>query len=98
MERGKIVLVELKVVRSGAKVRLSPHQVSFADRAARLGVPVFLLVQYWPKEVLTAGDSSVYVYRAEQVVDVAERGIEVQAWMEWTLGDLGGLQGFLKRV
>jgi hypothetical protein len=98
MKRGKIVLVELKVVRSGAKVRLSPHQVAFADRAARAGVPAYLLVQHWPKEVFRAGDSKVYVYRAEQIVDVAKRGIEVQAWMEWPLGDTEGLQRFLKSV
>jgi len=98
MERGKIVLVELKVVRAGAKVALSPHQVAFADRAARLGVPVYLLVQYWPKEVLRAGDSRVYAYRSEQVVEVARQGIAVQTWMEWTLGDTEGLQRFLKSV
>lgn len=98
MERGKIVLVELKVVRAGAKVALSPHQVAFADRAARFGVPVYLLVQHWPKEVLRAGDSRVYAYRADQIVEVAKQGIEVQPWMEWTLGDGEGLQKFLKSV
>lgn len=98
MERGKIVLVELKVVREGVKVRLSPHQVAFADRSARLGVPVYLLVQHWPKEVLRSADSRIYAYRAEQIVDVAKRGIEVQAWMEWPLGDTEGLQKLLKSV
>jgi hypothetical protein len=98
MERGKIVLIELKVVRAGAKVALSPHQISFADRAARAGVPVYLLVQYWPKEVSRSADSRIYAYRAEQVVDVAKRGIAVQAWMEWPLGDGEGLQRFLKSV
>ena len=90
--------MELKVVRAGAKVALSPHQISFADRAARAGVPVYLLVQYWPKEVLRSADSRVYAYRSEQVVEVARQGIAVQAWMEWTLGDTEGLQRFLKGV
>jgi hypothetical protein len=98
MERGKIVLVELKVVRAGAKVALSPHQVAFADRAARLGAPVYLLVQHWPKEVFRASDSVVYAYRAEQVVEVARQGIAVQAWMHWALKDAKGLQEFLKSV
>ena len=98
MERGKIVLVELKVVREGAKVRLSPHQVAFADRAARAGVPVYLLVQYWPKEVFRASDSVVYAYQAGQVVEVAQKGLSVEAWMHWTLRDAKGLQGFLKSV
>lgn len=98
MERGKIVLVELKVVRAGAKVRLSPHQISFADRAARLGVPVYLLVQHWPKEVFRAGDSTVFAYKAGQLVEVAKRGITVKAWMHWALKDAQGLHEFLKSV
>lgn len=98
MERGKIVLVELKVVRAGAKVALSPHQVAFADRSARLGVPVYLLVQHWPKEVLRAGDSTIFAYRPGQIVEVAKRGISVKAWRHWTLKDAVGLHEFLKSV
>lgn len=98
MERGKIVLVELKVVRAGAKVNLSPHQVAFADRASRLGVPLYLLVQHWPKEVFRAGDSTIFAYRAAQLVEVAKRGISVKAWRHWTLNDASGLQEFLKSV
>ena len=98
MERGRIVLVELKVVRAGAKVALSPHQISFADRAARAGVPVYLLVQHWPKEVFRAANSTVFAYKAAQIVEVAQKGITVKAWMHWTLGDAQGLQEFLKSV
>lgn len=98
MERGKIVLVELKVVRAGVKVRLSPHQVAFADRAARFGVPAYLLVQHWPKEVFRASDSVVYAYQAGQVVEVAQKGLSVKAWMHWTLRDAKGLHEFLKSV
>lgn len=98
MERGKIVLVELKVVREGAKVALSPHQVAFADRAARFGIPVYLLVQHWPKEVFRAGDSTVFAYKAGQLVEVAKKGITVKAWMHWTLKDAKGLHEFVKSV
>lgn len=98
MERGKIVLVELKVVRAGVKVRLSPHQVAFADRSARFGVPAYLLVQHWPKEVFRASDSVVYAYQAGQVVEVAQKGLSVKAWMHWALKDAKGLHQFLESV
>lgn len=98
MERGKIVLVELKVVREGAKVRLSPHQVAFADRAARLGAPVYLLVQHWPKEVFRSANSTVFAYKAAQMVEVAQKGLSVRAWMHWALKDAKGLHEFLKSV
>jgi hypothetical protein len=98
MERGKIALVELKVVREGVKVRLSPHQVAFADRAARLGAPVYLLVQHWPKEVFRSANSTVFAYKAAQIVEVAQKGITVKAWIHWTLKDASGLHEFLKSV
>jgi len=98
MERGKIVLVELKVVRAGAKVALSPHQVAFADRSSRLGVPLYLLVQHWPKEVFRGGNSTIFAYKAGQIVEVAQKGLTVKAWMHWMLKDAEGLHGFLKSV
>jgi hypothetical protein len=98
MERGKIVLVELKVVREGAKVALSPHQVAFADRAARFGIPVYLLVQHWPKEIFRSANSTVFAYKAAQIVEVAQKGLSVRAWMHWALKDAEGLHEFLKSV
>jgi hypothetical protein len=95
---GRIVLLELKVVRSGAKVALSPHQIAFAHQASEAGLGYALLVHYWPESVLRAVDTDVYGYRANRVIEVAKRGISEKPNAAWRVGDAEGLQSFLKSV
>ena len=95
---GRIMLLELKVVRAGAKVALSPHQIAFAHQASEAGIGYALLVHYWPESVLRSVDTDVYGYRANRVVEVAKRGISEKPNAVWRIGDSGGLQSFLKSV
>ena len=45
---GTFVPVELKVVKHGRRVRLSPHQIAFHSRHAELGCATFVLVLFVP--------------------------------------------------
>ena len=61
----KFVMVELKVVKTGRKVKLSPHQVSFQVRHIKL--PVFTIVETTDK---------ILVYSAKQAIVLVEQGIK----------------------
>lgn len=95
---GRIMLLELKVVRAGAKVALSPHQIAFAHQASEAGIGYALLVHYWPESVLRSVDTDVYGYRANRVVEVAKRGVNEKPNAVWRVGDAEGLHAFLKSV
>ena len=95
---GRVVFLELKVVKTGAKVALSPHQIAFAHQASEAGIGYALLVHYWPESVLRSVDTDVYGYRANRVVEVAKRGVNEKPNAVWRIGDAEGLHGFLKSV
>ena len=95
---GRVVFLELKVVRAGAKVALSPHQIAFAHQASEAGIGYALLVHYWPESVLRSVDTDVYGYRANRVVEVAKRGVNEKPNAVWRVGDAEGLHAFLKSV
>jgi hypothetical protein len=95
---GRSVFLELKVVRAGAKVSLSPHQIAFAHMANEAKLGYGLLVHYWPERILRAVDSEVFAYRASKVIEVARRGISEKADATWNLLDAGALHAFVKSV
>ena len=95
---GRVVFLELKVVRTGAKVALSPHQIAFAHQASEAGIGYALLVHYWPESVLRSVDTDVYGYKANRVVELAKRGVNEKPNASWRIGDSRGLQRFLKSV
>ena len=94
----RVVFLELKVVRAGAKVALSSHQIAFAHQASEASIGYALLVHYWPESVLRSVDTDVYGYRANRVVEVAKRGVNEKPNAVWRVGDAEGLHGFLKSV
>lgn len=71
---GQWVTLELKVVASGRKVRLSPHQIAFHTRYAHM--PSWILVQYWPPGTTRSPDSILLLYRAAQAQSLTETGID----------------------
>ena len=74
---GRWVTLELKVVASGRKIRLSPHQVAFHVRHAHM--PSWILVQYWPPGTARAPDSILLLYRAAQAQSLTETGVDTPA-------------------
>jgi hypothetical protein len=80
---GEFVMVELKVVKRGRKVALSPHQVSFHVKHADLRCPTFVLVQYHPPGTAHASKSELLLYAGEQAIDLVTLGIDTPAMARW---------------
>ena len=85
------VLVELKVVTAGNKVRLSPHQIAFQLRHAQIGSPVWVMVEHRPT-------ATIRLYRGDQVEGLYENGIlKTKPAAQWPLASVewGIIYGFL---
>ena len=70
---GVFVMVELKVVKRGRKVNLSPHQVAFHIKHADLNCPTYILVQYHPAGTTHASKSELLLFCGEQAIDLVNR-------------------------
>ena len=80
---GEFVMVELKVVRRGRKVVLSPHQVSFHAKHADMNCPTYILVQYFPPGATRTSHSELRLYAGEQAVELSMRGIDTVPLAAW---------------
>lgn len=78
-------MVELKVVKKGRKVAISPHQVSFHYKHAEIGAPTFILVQYHPAGTASATKAELLLYRGAQIMDVHHLGIDAVPLARWPL-------------
>lgn len=76
-------MVELKVVKRGRKVALSPHQVAFHVKHADLRCPTYVLVQYFPPRTTHAHKSELLLYCGEQAIDLVNLGIDTPALARW---------------
>ena len=74
-QTGEVVPVELKVVKRGRKVALSPHQIAFHARHAELGVRTFILVLYVPAGKVASREGRLLLYAGRQVFELAKSGI-----------------------
>ena len=75
-------MVELKVVKTGQKVRLSPHQVAFHVKHASLGCPTYILVEYH-RPASSGEKSQILLYEGSQAVDLFERGVNLEPLAKW---------------
>jgi hypothetical protein len=75
---GMFVMVELKVVKRGRKVNLSPHQVAFHIKHADLNCPTYILVQYHPAGTTHASKSELLLY-----CDLVNFGVDTPALARW---------------
>jgi len=79
---GIITTLEVKLVRSGLKVSLSPHQVSWHARAAEMNCSASIIVA----SLESAGrPAALSLYRAPQVMDLAAHGLRVEPAGRWPL-------------
>jgi len=83
-------MIELKVVKSGRRVNLSPHQVAFHLKHSDFKVPTFILVQYHPPGTASSRNAELRLYRGDQAETLVYQGIEVEpvwacnlAQMQW---------------
>lgn len=85
LKNDKFIMVELKVVKRGKKVNLSPHQVAFHLKHSSLNCPTFILVQYHPAGTTSALKAELFLYRGAQAVDLLHLGIECEPFAKWPL-------------
>ena len=76
-------MVELKVVKRGRKIALSPHQVAFHVKHADLRCPTYILVQYFPPGTAHAHKSELLLYAGEQALDLVRMGIDTPPMARW---------------
>jgi hypothetical protein len=76
-------MVELKVVKRGRKIALSPHQVAFHVKHADLRCPTYILVQYFPPGTTHAHKSDLLLFCGEQAIDLVNLGIDTPALARW---------------
>ena len=79
------VLMELKVVTSGKLVRMSPHQIAFALKHGRMGMPTYLLVEWHPKSTKKLSEKVLLLYHGTQVQELVARGLETRPIDHWPL-------------
>jgi len=75
------VMMELKVVKSGKKIRISPHQIAFHLKHADIGVPTFILVEYKPG--VPGKIPEILLYAGSQAEEIARLGIEAEPLARW---------------
>lgn len=75
------VTLELKVVQSGLKVKLRPHQIAFLTRHAAKGRPCFVLVLRAGGTVLKP--ERILLYHGLDAVALAEKGLRLPPLAEW---------------
>ena len=74
------VPVELKVVKTGRKVRISPHQVAFHVKHADMGCATFILVAHTPDN---GKPSYLLLYGGNQVLSLLECGLDAEPIERW---------------
>lgn len=85
MKNDKFIMVELKVVKRGKKVNLSPHQVSFHLKHASLKCPTFIMVQYHPAGTTTALKAELLLYKGGQAEELLHLGVACEPCARWPL-------------
>jgi hypothetical protein len=82
---GAFVMVELKVVKRGKKVNLSPHQIAFHHKHSTLKCPTFILVQYHPVGTTASRSAEILLYSGAQVESLAMVGVDTRPIDRWNL-------------
>lgn len=79
--RDRFIMMELKVVSSGLKVALRPHQIAFLTRHSAKGRPCFILVLQ--EGGTTLKPARIHLYRGSDAIDVAAHGLRHPALAVW---------------
>lgn len=85
---GRFLPVELKVVTSGRKVKLSAHQVGFHLKHAHLGCPTFILVEYHPPKS-SGKKPQILAYEGRMAQEVQALGIDAKTALTADLSHSG---------
>jgi hypothetical protein len=81
-------MLELKVVKRGLSVNLSPHQYAFHLKHAELGCPTFILVQYHPKGSIKPSEVQLLLYAGRDAALLLESGVRVPPVASYALSNV----------
>jgi hypothetical protein len=81
-------MVELKVVKSGKKVRLSPHQLAFALKHSSLQMPAYILVEWHPKGTTKLTEKRLLLYGGAQAQELHTKGVNTVPLGQWALSEV----------
>ena len=84
----KYCLVELKVVTTGKKVRLSAHQVAFALSHGKMGLPTYILVEWHPKGTTKLAEKRLLLYHGAQAQELFQDGVSTPPVAQWPLNSV----------
>jgi hypothetical protein len=84
LSSGKFVMLEVKVLLRGFKVLISPHQVAFHVKHARINCPVFVLIKKYVKTG-PHGNGEIFLYRGADAASLQEIGIREVPLAHWPL-------------
>lgn len=91
----KFVLLELKVVKKGKKLAISPHQVAFhLKHNFDMHCPTFILVQYHPPGTTSSKTAELRLYRGEKAGTLCMLGMDTPA--DWSC-NLAAMQWHMLR-
>jgi hypothetical protein len=77
-------MIELKVLKTGLKINLSPHQISFHVKHAAQGLPTFVLVEWYPS-ASSNKKPALLLYHNGQVMDLVEQGVRLEPVAQYPL-------------
>ena len=84
----RFVMIELKVVKSGRKVKMSPHQIAFNLSHGREGLPVFILVLHRKTGTTKASDAKLLLYHGSQSQELYDQGVDAEPLAWWPYDDV----------
>ena len=84
----RFVMIELKVVKSGRRVKLSPHQIAFNLSHGMEGLPVFILVLHQKTGTTKASDAKLLLYHGSQSQDLYGQGVDAEPLAWWPYDDV----------
>ena len=85
LEKECWVMVELKVVKSGKKVKLSPHQIAFQLKHASMGMLTYILVHHQKTGTTRPADGRLLLYHGSQAEELFRLGIDATPLDSWRL-------------
>jgi len=79
---GTFLMIELKALRKGKKVKLSPHQIAFHLKHADIGAPTFILVEFRPP-MPSDKVPEIFLFGGHQAEEVARLGLDAEPLGRW---------------
>ena len=81
----RFVMVELKRVKHGKVVQISPHQVAFHIRHSRKGRPCFALIH---QDAKLSRPGGILLFKGADAIRLYEEGLNVEPLAQWGIKEI----------